>query len=138
MSNSRVNVKIDNLAPAIRGFIEDYSYEVQKLANQAVKDVAKNGAERLKTEAKNAGIGGRKYVKSFKAEMTKSTIFGEAWTIKSTQYRVAHLLEHGHIVKSHGKYTGKRTEARHHWTTVEQECTDALTDKILSIIDKVT
>lgn len=142
-----IKVSADQLDFEIKKILAEYNYDVQVKCNEATKEVAEWGAEQLKFDARNAGIKGRKYVNSFYAKQLKTKrgrlkyatfggqIIGETWVIASKQYRIAHLLEHGHFVKSHGKLTGFRAEAHHHWTDVEKQTIDLLDGKVRAIIE---
>lgn len=109
----------DELNDAINEILEDYSAGLVDKCNRITESVAQYGASDLRERAKASGIKGRKYVNSFRAEMTEKSPYGNVWTIRSTQYRLTHLLEHGHRVISHGKVTGKRTHEYHHWSKTE-------------------
>ena len=104
--------------------------------NKSAADLAKYGSEELKDKAAAAGIKGKKYRNSFRWQLLEESPFGNIYVIRSTQYRIAHLLEHGHIIVSHGKYTGERTKERHHWTDVEQDVEGKLLTAVTEAIKK--
>lgn len=116
----------DQLDSAIAEILEEYAGDLTEGLNQASKQIADYGRQELKDKAQASGIKGKKYFNSFRAELLSESPFGNTYVIKSTKYRIAHLLEHGHIVVSHGKYTGKRTRAFHHWTQVEEDTSKKL------------
>lgn len=132
--NSKVTP--EGLGAAVNDILEAYTETLTEDCNKSAADLAKYGAEELKQKAASAGIGGRKYKNSFRWQLLKESPFGNIYVIRSTQYRIAHLLEHGHIIVSHGKYTGKRTRARHHWTEVEQDVESKLLNAVAEAIKK--
>ena len=77
-----------------------------------------------------AGIGGRKYRKSFKDTVTKDTAWITTVEIHSPKhYRLTHLLEFGHVVKVKGKVVGA-ARAYPHLATAETEAEELLGKKI--------
>lgn len=133
-----MNIKVapDRLGAAIGDILEDYTESLTADCNKEAADLAKYGSEELKHFAANAGIGGRKYRNSFRWQLLEESPFGNVYVIRSTQYRIAHLLEHGHIIVSHGKYTGERTKERHHWTEVEKDVEGKLLTAVTEAIKK--
>lgn len=124
----------DQLQDALNDILENYSDDLQTNLNAATKQVAEAAAQSLKERARYAGIKGNKYVRSFRAKKLDSSRLGETYVVYSTQYRLTHLLEHGHAIVVHGKRTGKRTRAFHHWSHVEE---DAIRQLEQAVIRKV-
>ena len=114
-------IPIEDLQDAIADILNEYADDIITGANEAAKQTAASGAEALKERAKMSGIRGTKYVNSFKSKLLNQSRLGNTYVIYSTEYRLAHLLEHGHVIKVHGKRTGGRTRAFHHWSKVEDE-----------------
>lgn len=111
----------DQLGDVLNEIFAEYQGDIIETVNEATKKVAEAGANELKQRAKFSGIKGSKYVNSFRADLLESSRLGNTYVIRSTEYRLAHLLEHGHAIVVHGKRTGKRTKAYHHWSEVEQD-----------------
>lgn len=126
----------EQLGDAIAEILEGYGEDLTADCNRAAAEVAKYGSQELRDKAAEAGIGGRKYKNSFRWQLLEETPFGNIYVIKSTQYRIAHLLEHGHIIASHGKYTGERTKPRRHWSEVEQDTERKLVAAVTDAINK--
>lgn len=126
----------EQLGDAIAEILEGYGEDLTADCNRAAAEVAKYGSQELKDKAAEAGIGGRKYKNSFRWQLLEETPFGNIYVIKSTQYRIAHLLEHGHLIVSHGKYTGRRTRAFRHWSDVEQDTERKLVAAVTDAINK--
>jgi hypothetical protein len=106
MSNSSV----DNLADAILQELENYSESVTEDLKKAVDVVAKEVNEEIKKHITfNEPTG--KYVKAFKVKKTYESKFskGKTWYVSGGEYRLAHLLEKGHV-----KIGGGRTRAFPH------------------------
>ncbi len=94
----------ENLGEAINEILTDYANTVAKDVKSAVEQTGKMAAETAQAYASRIGRG--KYAKSIKAKTMVSNSFETSVTIHSTQYRIAHLLEHGHVVKAGGKVVG--------------------------------
>lgn len=118
----------DQLGAAIDEILNDYADTVVHDMKEAVEATGKMAAETAQAYA--SGIGKGKYAKSIKAKTTASNTFGTTVTIYSTQYRIAHLLEHGHAkVTRTGKVLGT-TRAFPHFTPAEAMAESTLQRKI--------
>ena len=117
----------DQLGAAIDEILNDYADTVVHDMKEAVEATGKMAAETAQAYA--SGIGKGKYAKSIKAKTTASNTFGTTVTIYSTQYRIAHLLEHGHVLKVHGKVVGT-ARAFPHFTPAEAMAESTLQRKI--------
>lgn len=120
----------NELSDTIKNILDEYGNDIIAGANEATKKVAEYGARELKERAIFAGIKGHKYTNSFRSELLQGSRLGNTYVIRSTEYRLAHLLEHGHAIVVHGKRTGKRTRAFHHWTHVEDDVNKKLEQEI--------
>lgn len=133
MNNQRV--KPGDLGEAVSSIIRQYTDEVVEALPEAVNAAAKKGLKILKSEAK-AKIGGTKYTGSFKSKKTKSTSNETEYTLFSSRYRVAHLLEHGHVIKNQtGKAYGV-TQAKPHWAPAEEAAAKELEDLIQKKVEE--
>ena len=121
----------DNLETVINEILTDYAKEVVTDTKEAVEETGKMTAELTQTYA--ARIGRGQYAKSIKAKTTESTSFGTTVTIYSTKYRIAHLLEHGHILKVHGKIVGN-TRGFPHFAPAEAKAESILEQKVKQVI----
>ena len=117
----------DQLESAIAEIVEEYTDQVVTDIKDAVEQTGKAAAKVAQAYASRIGRG--KYAKSIKAKTTMTTSFGTTVTIYSTQYRVAHLLEHGHVVKSHGKVVGT-ARAFPHFAPAEAQAEQMLVKKV--------
>lgn len=125
MSNRKI--KPGQLEAAIDEIIEEYTDKVVVDVKEAVETTGKAAAELARAYASRIGRG--KYAKSIKAKTTMTTSFGTTVNIYSTQYRIAHLLEHGHVVKAHGKVVGT-ARAFPHFAPAEAKAEEMLVKKV--------
>lgn len=120
----------DAFADAVRQLVEEYGEDVSKSVKEDVKDVGKETVQLVHQNIDAAGIGGRKYRKSFKETVTKDTAWITTVEIHSPKhYRLTHLLEFGHVVKVKGKVVGA-ARAYPHLATAEKEAEELLGKKI--------
>ncbi|MBR4907764.1 MAG: hypothetical protein IKY16_07935 [Bacteroidales bacterium] len=128
-SNQRVS--LGGLADALNGIIEEYSDEVIRDLPETTKAVGKTCVKTLKAEAKAAGIGGTKYVGSFRSKETRNDSRATTVTVYSSKYQLAHLLEHGHVVRNRpgGRIVGM-ARAFPHWAEAEEKASEELEKKI--------
>lgn len=117
----------EGLEAAIAEILEDYEEQVVTDMKDAVEQTGKAAVKVAQAHASQIGRG--KYAKSIKAKTTATNSFGTTVTIYSTQYRIAHLLEHGHVVKAHGKIVGV-SRAFPHFAPAEAQANRMLVKKI--------
>lgn len=129
MSNRKVTP--ENLGAAIEEILTDYAHEVVTDTKEAVEATGKLAAETAQAYASRIGRG--KYAKSIKSKTESSTSFGTTVVVYSTQYRIAHLLEHGHVVKVNGKVVGT-ARAFPHFTPAEVTAETLLVRKIEQLV----
>lgn len=113
-----MKVSIDGLADAITQVLTEYGDQcvvaskraVEKTAEECRKDIM-NGATVFK---------GTKYAKSWRKKLVFSSADETRYTIYSTRYQLAHLLEYGHAKWIYGYYTGGRVEGKPHIRPAEE------------------
>jgi len=117
----------ENLGEAINDILTEYANTVTKDVKSAVVETGKMAAETAQAYASRIGRG--KYAKSIKSKITNSNSFETSVTIYSDQYRIAHLLEHGHVKKVKGKVVGM-TRAFPHFAPAEAMADATLPKKV--------
>lgn len=132
--SSGKKVGIGQLGEAINEILQQYSDEVVKALPEATKKAAKEGTKALKSAAAGA-VGGTSYKGSFKNKQTEGTSNKTEYTIYSTQYQLAHLLEHGHTIKNQYGVYGV-TRARPHWITAEETANKVLEEEIRKKVEE--
>ena len=107
-------VSANQLAEAVMKELDKY----KGMAIECVKESAQDAAKTVQGQIKSgAPVRTGKYAKSWKTKLTKDTpLTAEVTVYSPTQYRLAHLLEHGHA-----KRGGGRTAAQIHIAPAEQE-----------------
>lgn len=122
-------VKLDGLADALTSAISQYSDELIQNLPDAVKESAQETVKELKSKAGSL-FKGTKYPKSFKTKKKTGHNGTTTYTVYSTEYRIAHLLEHGHVVRNQ---TGKEygiSPAHPHWQPAEEVGIQTLEEKL--------
>ena len=117
----------DELGEAINDILNTYADTVVHGMKDAVEATGKMAVETAQAYASRIGRG--KYARSLKVKTTTSNRLETTVTIYSTQYRIAHLLEHGHTVKVRGKVVGT-ARAFPHFAPAEAMAESTLPKKI--------
>ena len=113
---------IDRIGAEINRILNGYSKEVQEEINKVTKSRTFAGVNILKNYASNAGFkGGKDYIDSMSGRTeSKGTNLKGILYVKAPHYRLAHLLEKGHVIRNqYGTYG--RTRAFKHWEPAEKE-----------------
>ena len=122
-----MSVSVERMADEIAKMLTEYEAAIVKNVDASGKAVADKGAKQLRqTSPKRTG----KYAKSWGVTREDSS-FGEnaKYIIHNKKhYRVAHLLEHGHVMAN-----GKRTKAIPHIKPVEEQVIREYEKKVFSI-----
>ena len=124
-----MSIKADALSDEIAKMLSEYEAEIVKNTDACGKVVANAAAKELRqTSPKRTG----KYAKSWGVTREDSS-FGEnaKYIIHNKKhYRVAHLLEHGHVMAN-----GKRTKAIPHIKPVEEQVIREYEKKVREAIE---
>lgn len=120
MSNERVS--IDQLASTIVDTLKEYTEEVEEGLEDAKEEVAKDGANTLKS---TSPFRFGKYAGSWRAKKV-----GKAWVIHNAKhYRRTHLLE-----KGYAKVNGDRVAGRPHIAPVEEQVIKEYERKVEKVV----
>ena len=124
-----MSVSVEWMADEIAKMLTEYEAAIVKNVDASGKAVADKGAKQLRqTSPKRTG----KYAKSWGVTREDSS-FGEnaKYIIHNKKhYRVAHLLEHGHVMAN-----GKRTKAIPHIKPVEEQVIREYEKKVREAIE---
>ena len=124
-----MSVSVERMADEIAKMLTEYEAAIVKNVDASGKAVADKGAKQLRqTCPKRTG----KYAKSWGVTREEGA-FGEnaKYIIHNKKhYRVAHLLEHGHVMAN-----GKRTKAIPHIKPVEEQVIREYEKKIREAIE---
>ena len=108
------NVKPENLAQAVKNYLENYAEDISEEVEQTSDKVGKEARDELKqTSPKRTG----KYAKGWtvkKDRKNKNYYTVKVWN--KTDYQLTHLLEFGHATRN-----GSRTKPIPHIRPVEEK-----------------
>lgn len=126
-------IKPEQLGEAISEILNEYAEEVTENSKEAVEATGKMAVQVAQAYASRIGRG--RYAKSIKLHKSDSSLYGFTVTVHSTKYNLAHLLEHGHVVKVRGRIVGA-SRAFPHFAPAEAMAEKMLESKIKQAIQK--
>lgn len=130
-----IKVKPDNLSEEILKQLEIYTEEVELKVAEAVIKVGDQTAKELRTTNQVAGSNvWKKYPKGWSNQKKKTRGKQISEVHNRTEYRLTHLLEHGHVIKNGTGRTFGRTREFPHIAIAEEKAVDLLEQKIKEAI----
>ena len=94
-------VQVGNLGRQIKILLDQYTDEVQEALKYAIPEVANETKKKVVQNAKAKGFERTgAYVKGWAVKKTVGVNFVAAVVHNKDRYRIAHLLENGHVVKN--------------------------------------
>lgn len=110
----------------IKDILNEYSQDIQDGITQAAEDIAKRGANELKsTSPKRTG----KYSKGWRVDKRSGKGFVHTTIYNATNWQLTHLLEKPHLLRN-----GKKSVPKVHIEPVEQKCINDFQKEIEHII----
>lgn len=113
MSNGKADqmasqrVPAEQLAAAVDKILEKYGDDVQDNMNVIVKDITKQGAKSLKSQARSTVGGTGKYASGWTSQAETGRVSAQGTIYNSRLPGLPHLLEHGHANRGGGRTPGK-------------------------------
>lgn len=96
-------VQVGDLGKQIKLLLDQYTDEVQEALKYAIPEVANETKKKVQQNARAKSPKLNRtgaYIKGWSVKKTVGVNFVAAVVHNKDQYRIAHLLEHGHIVKN--------------------------------------
>lgn len=126
-------IDIDNMSNEIMSILDEFKDVTIETVEKAVKETAKETVKELKFTSPQGATGD--YAKSWKYKRDTEAKGINRYNLivcsEKPEYRLTHLLEYGHAIKSGGRTVGK-AEAFSHIKDAEKNAENRLMNKILS------
>ena len=120
-------VPADKLTQEVEKILNKYQEDVQGNLNEIVKDMSKQGAKTLRSQAKTTFGGTGAYAKGWTSTVETGRVSAQGTIYNKDVPGLPHLLEHGHANRG-----GGRTPGRVHIATVEQALIKEFEQKVKS------
>lgn len=130
---------VDKIAEEVQEICTKYANNVNVRVKQVIADEAEAVRQDVMARAKDNFTShdrSNPYYRSWRIKKRAETASSVVYTLHSKKYRLAHLLENGHILVVHGKATGKRVEGRPHIAPAAKAMESRLGKKIETEIKK--
>ena len=131
-----INSSSFNFAETVRKFLDDYDNDVYAEVSEAIAEVAKETAQKLKKASRDM-FGNGEYAKGWTYKVEKgrlkvgATVYG-----KKPTYALAHLLEFGHVTRNGTGRTFPRTPAHEHIAPINDWAQDEAVNRAVSKLEK--
>ena len=131
-----VNTSTFNFAEVISKFLGHYEIDVMTEVTEAIDEVSKEAVKRLKAESR-AQFGSGPYASGWTRtiEHGRLRVYATVHGKKPT-YRLAHLLEHGHVTRNGTGRTFDDTPAHPHIEAVATWAADEAVDRAVSKLER--
>lgn len=131
-----INSSSFNFAETVRKFLDDYDNDVYAEVSEAIVEVAKEAAQKLK-KASRATFRGKEYAKGWTHTVEKGRLKVAAIVYgKKPTYALAHLLEFGHVTRNGTGRTFPRTPAHEHIAPINDWAQDEAVNRAVSKLEK--
>lgn len=126
-------IRIDQLDTEVKKILDEYQEQIISGARATTRAVAETGAAAVRANAR-AAFNGKKYAAGWTYKLFDRRLYTEAVIHNKTEYRLAHLLEHGHAIKIGGRFLDHRYPGVEHIKPVEEEINQRFEQKLRAII----
>lgn len=106
--------------------LDEYGDKVEKVASQAIEEVAKQTANKLKGSSPNRS---GKYARGWKVKKEGGVGIANSIVYNATAPQLTHLLENGHVIRNK-KGTYGRVGGIKHIKPAEEEAKQEIIDRI--------
>jgi len=130
---SRMTIKSTELQAVLKEQFQNYRADVTDVIQTAVTDTLQDGLRQIRQagDYRDRRING--YRQSFQIDMETTPVYvGGTLYADDKGYRLAHLLEYGHLTRN-----GRKTRAFPHWRPVDKRMTTEFERSVTEGIEKL-
>lgn len=122
---------IDKLSASISKILAEYEGEVSENLADAVKKVARKGAQAVAAEA-SSKFNGKEYASGWTSRIDTGRLTTQGIIYNKSEPGLAHLLEHGHVSKNGTQRVFGDVEGRPHIAPVEEKIAEEFEKEVKS------
>lgn len=111
---------LEKFSSDIEKILSEYGDDIQSNIEEVTKEVGKKAAQAVKNSAKQA-VNGKEYASGWTSTFETSRLGATATVYNKKLPGLAHLLEHGHVIRNGTGRTFGTTKAYEHIAPVEEQ-----------------
>lgn len=128
-------ISIDNFPKAVEKILEDYKDDVSKNLDEITKAMGQKGSLLLRNESEKAFPKGQgestgKYASGWTTTFQKNRMTATVTIHNKKSAGLAHLLEHGHVVRNGGRVVGQY-KGKEHIRPVEEKLVELYQKEVI-------
>lgn len=124
---------LEKFSADIAKILEEYGDDIAQNIEEVTTQIGKKAAQAVKKSAQNV-VNGKEYASGWTSEVEKTRLSTTATVYNKKLAGLAHLLEHGHVIRNGTGRTYGTTKEYVHIEPVEQEVVEEYEKEIQRIL----
>lgn len=124
---------LEKFSDDIAKILEEYGDDISANIEEVTKEMGKKAAQAVKNQAR-ANFDGKKYASGWTSQVETTRLSTTAIVYNKAQAGLAHLLEHGHVIRNGTGRTFGHTNPVEHIAPVEEEIVEEYQKEIEKVL----